>query len=179
MAAHPVNIKTLYHGTKGEHAASILATGLRPSASGRLGAGIYFTFDKDVAIAIAKHRGLQFVVTCEVDIGNSYDFDQGGSATWAVEGFDSARSKHPRWCGVGPFIEVCVSDPKRVKRMHVEGYIPNPPSVRFVFFCRSALCSYRLGYITNKRCSFTRGISSIRKWISCCHASRWEFRSIS
>jgi hypothetical protein len=83
----------MYHGTDGANAASIIQNGLRASPKGRLGAGVYFTPDKDVASTIAKHRGLQFVVECEVTISKIYDFDAGappdlahGSKDWAAHG---------------------------------------------------------------------------------------------
>ena len=51
MAACPV--LTLYHGTNGDNAASILNAGLQASTDGRLGTGVYFSDSKAVATSIA------------------------------------------------------------------------------------------------------------------------------
>lgn len=61
---------TLYHGTSGENAESILAAGLRASASGRLGKGVYFTSDRTAAERVANFKGggsLKFVAGISID----------------------------------------------------------------------------------------------------------------
>ena len=123
----------MFHGTNGVHAASIIQNGLHPSAGGRLGGGVYCTPDKDAANAIAKHRGLHFVLECEVTPSNVYDHDAGTaplaakSMAWAAHGFDAATSIHPAWAGVAaPFREYCISDAQAVRVIKVEGYVNAP-----------------------------------------------------
>jgi hypothetical protein len=74
MAACP--ILTLYQGTNGDNAASILNAGLQASTDGRLGTGVYFTDSKAVATPIAAYKGLAFVVTCEVQPRTTIDCDK-------------------------------------------------------------------------------------------------------
>ena len=130
----PAGVQRLFHGTDGAHGASILQHGLRASAGGRLGAGVYFTPDKQIATTIARHRGLQFVVECEVTTGNIFDFDKGvagglakHSKTWATHGFQTAQAMHGPWAGVPTaFRELCVHDAKSVRVIKVEGYVAAP-----------------------------------------------------
>jgi hypothetical protein len=97
------------------------------------GAGVYFTPDKQIASTIAKHRGLQFVVECEVTISKTFDFDSGSadlakrSKTWAHQGYDSAKAMHGAWAGVTvPFREFCVHDAAAVRVIKVEGFVAAP-----------------------------------------------------
>ncbi len=115
---------TLYHGTDGANAASILGEGLRASTGGRLGAGVYLTDDKDAAKQVARHRGLQFVVTVDVEIGTVKDYGSGNTdAAWHGT-FDVATAKHPPWAGVRhSFVEYCIADAKRVRVVRVEGAV--------------------------------------------------------
>ena len=115
---------TLYHGTDGANAASILGEGLRASTGGRLGAGVYLTDDKDAAKQVARHRGLQFVVTVDVEIGTVKDYGSGNTDdTWHGT-FDVATAKHPPWAGVQhSFMEYCIADAKRVRVVRVEGAV--------------------------------------------------------
>jgi hypothetical protein len=73
----PPEVVTMFHGTDGKHAASIIEHGLQPSKDGRLGPGVYLTPYKDVAGTIARYRGLQFVVECEVTVGRVFSFNAG------------------------------------------------------------------------------------------------------
>lgn len=97
----------LYHGTDDPNVVGI--------GGGYLGAGVYFTPDKDAAELIAAHQGMGFVMTCSVDVGAVYDFDAGspglarGSHHWSSNDFDSATRVHTPWAGVQvPFREYCV-----------------------------------------------------------------------
>ena len=120
---------TLYHGTDGTNAESILRNGLRPSANGRLGAGVYLTDDREIALSVArsqmwgnKHR---FVITAQVDLGAVQDYGEGGTdAAWRTH-YDSAMAIHPPWPGVcsDNFQEYCVASPGRVEITHVEGIV--------------------------------------------------------
>jgi len=124
-----LNTHILFHGTDGRNAASIIDNGLRVSQNGRIGIGVYFTQDKNVALAVGRLRGLQFVMTCEVDVGKVYDFDNDGQdVRWAWKGYDSAQAIHPSWAGCQPFREICVFDPSRVKITYVEGIVSVLPS---------------------------------------------------
>ena len=123
----------MFHGTDGANAASIISSGLRASADGRLGPGVYLTPDQVVASTIAQHRGLQFVVECEVTVGKVYNFDVGTGAlpprqkTWAASGFQSAQSMHGPWAGVAtPFCEYCIHDPAAVRVIKVDGFVAQP-----------------------------------------------------
>jgi hypothetical protein len=115
---------TLYHGTNGANAASILGEGLRASTGGRLGAGVYLTDDKDVAKQVARHRGLQFVVTVDVEIGTVKDYGSGNpDAAWHGT-YDVATALHPPWAGVQhSFMEYCIADANRVRVVRVEGAV--------------------------------------------------------
>jgi hypothetical protein len=123
----------LFHGTDGTNAASIIQNGLRASPVGRLGAGVYFTPDRSVASLIAKHRGLEFIVECEVAIQKTFDFDAGAadlaksSKDWAAHGYDCATSMHGPWAGVPvPFREYCVSKPEVARVIKVDGFVAAP-----------------------------------------------------
>lgn len=117
---------TLYHGTNGANAASILGEGLRASTDGplRLGVGVYLTDDKNVAKQVARHRGWQFVVTVDVEIGTVKDYGSGNpNAAWHGT-YDVATALHPPWAGVQhSFMEYCIADAKRVRVVHVEGAV--------------------------------------------------------
>ena len=121
----PLEVVTMFHGTNGKHAASIIENGLQPSRDGRLGPGVCLTPVEDVASAIVKHRGLQFVVECEITVGKVFAFDAGTlegsgppkhSKAWSDSGFDLAKAMHGPWAGVAtPFCEFCVHDAKAVQ----------------------------------------------------------------
>jgi hypothetical protein len=149
----PPALTTLYHGTDGKNAESIINSGLRISThpNARIGPGVYFTLDKEhaktVAIDAARRNGSggnprPFVVTCQVITGRQYDFDQGSthgngtlcpkSQVWANYSFQSATSMHPAWGGIpAPFREVCVHSIGAVRIESVEGIIiDQKPSCR-------------------------------------------------
>ena len=117
-------MKTLYHGTNGDAVQGIAGAGLRVSTGGnaRIGDGVYFTDDYNVAKTIAAHRGNACVLTCRVDLGSVYDHDKGGSKSWANDGYQSSRGTHPDWAGVGhTFTEYCVDDAQRVQIVEIHG----------------------------------------------------------
>ena len=129
----PTKKMRMFHGTDGANAASIIQHGLRASTGGRLGPGVYLTPNQAVANAVARHRGLQFVVECEVTPGKVYNFDAGtgallaGKTSWHQNGFDAAQSVHPPWAGVAePFCEYCVHDVAAVRVIKVDGFVAKP-----------------------------------------------------
>ena len=119
MAA--TQILTLYHGTDGANREAIVSTQFFANA-GRIGKGVYFTPDKEVAESVARHRGRQWLVfECRVRVRAVYDYDRGCKSLpkrrhdWARHGFDAATAMHPPWAGVAvPLPEVCVRDPAAV-----------------------------------------------------------------
>ena len=134
---------TLFHGTDGANAASILEHGLRSSTHGRLGAGVYCTDDEEVAKKIARCRGLMFIVKCTVNVGKVADFGDGPTdGTWRDKGFDSATAAHPPWAGVTHnFTEICIADSSRVKVVGVEGMVsPSGPFAAGPHFIINAGC---------------------------------------
>jgi len=117
----------LYHGTDGKNAESILHSGLHPSARGRLGAGVYLTDDREIALGVARSirgGGNRFVITAEVDLGNVQDYGEDHGEGWRSN-HDSAMAIHPPWPGVcsDNFQEYCVANPGRVRITHVEGIV--------------------------------------------------------
>jgi hypothetical protein len=118
----------LYHGTDGANAASILASGLKASPDGRLGAGVYFTDSEIVAQTIAKSRGLQSVVTCKVRISSVMDSDITGNYKSWHGTHSCAKSMHPPWAGVTHrFQEYCVHDTRRIEVFAFHGFVAPPP----------------------------------------------------
>jgi len=128
----------LFHGTDGVNAASIITNGMRASAGGRLGPGVYLTPDETVARTIAKLRGLPFIIECTAKIGAAsalsqdilFDFDEGSDRLpaqrmdWAQHGYQMVTSLHPPWAAVHvPFQEYCVADADDVTVVRVDGYV--------------------------------------------------------
>ncbi len=108
-----------YHGTTSSLAKSITLGGLYKSTGGRLGPGLYMTPDINVATAVAISRsqgsgGNPCVVHVWADLGRKCDVGESsdGPGSW-LSRFDSYQGLHPVWCGVGPFIEICVNDLNR------------------------------------------------------------------
>lgn len=125
MAACP--ILTLYHGTNGDNAASILNAGLQASTDGRLGTGVYFTDSKAVATSIAAYKGLAFVVTCEVQPRTTIDCDKTKNYKGWHGAYDCATAQHPPWAGATHhFTEYCVPKKTRIRVVHVEGFVSRP-----------------------------------------------------
>lgn len=132
----PLEVVTMFHGTDGKHAASIIENGLQPSRGGRLGPAVCLTPVKDVASTIVKHRGLQFVVECEVTVGKVFAFGDGTlegsgqpkySKAWSDSSFNSAKAMHGPCAEVAtPFCEFCVHDAKAVQVVKVEGFVAAP-----------------------------------------------------
>ena len=126
---------TLYHGTDGQNAVSILSGGLRASTVGRLGPGVYLTDDLDIAKAVAAHKGCQFVVTVKADVGKAKDYGPGPTDAGWNANFDSATATHPPWPGVSQtvFTEFCIADVARVTVVHVEGFVAPTPQAGIAF----------------------------------------------
>jgi len=84
----------LFHGTRCDSTVSIINTGLRPSASGRIGPGIYFA-EEAVARNVAAHRneGKGFAV-----------FKARVNPNKCRTGY------HPPWAGNPQFQEWCLID---------------------------------------------------------------------
>uniref|UniRef100_A0A0G4HS60 PARP catalytic domain-containing protein n=1 Tax=Chromera velia CCMP2878 TaxID=1169474 RepID=A0A0G4HS60_9ALVE len=99
------------------------------SSSGRLGAGVYLTDDKEAAFKITSHRGQPFLVACEVKIGRAKYYANGSGNSWRDERYDSAISWHPEWPGVvsRKFREFCVAaDRRRITIVGFEGVARHP-----------------------------------------------------
>ena len=85
----------LYHGTPVTNICPILETGIRPSATGRLGPGIYFASLKD-ALNIANHRSkISGVGTIVIKARVNQD--------------KCISSMHPAWAGCAKFKEWCLN----------------------------------------------------------------------
>jgi len=52
---------TVYHGTVNQFGDAIEKGGFKPSKSGRIGPGVYFTDDPNVAWQIAKNRAQTYL----------------------------------------------------------------------------------------------------------------------
>ena len=129
-SAYPPAVSTkpnkviLYHGTSGKNLQGIVSNqGLKISPRGRMGAGVYFTTDIELAWKVARDRGdeeYEMMLTCEVDLGKVYDFDADGRSTnWQSRGFDCAKGLHGPWLGHPSFVEYCVADEKCVRIIYV------------------------------------------------------------
>ena len=91
---------------------------LRPSTSGRLGQGVYFTNSLQVTEKISRKRGtgnVAAVFECMVYLGRKKDLGSVRDSKWQNEGFDSAEGIHPLWPGLdtGEFAEFCLKDAKK------------------------------------------------------------------
>ena len=96
------NSRTLYHGTQRPAVESICSIGLKESADGRLGPGVYFTKTFEDAEKISRYRypdGHVTVVTCQVYLGNHICLKYHGNDRWQST-HDSACSIHPSWQGI-------------------------------------------------------------------------------
>uniref|UniRef100_A0A0G4FP21 PARP catalytic domain-containing protein n=1 Tax=Chromera velia CCMP2878 TaxID=1169474 RepID=A0A0G4FP21_9ALVE len=109
----PPGHKQLYHGTSTHNAGGILQHGLRASRNGTLGRGVYFTDNKETAMAIARYRARQtgggraVVVLCDVP-----------------EAHTRNTAMHAPWAGVSrDFREYCVNE----KEVTVRAVEPVPP----------------------------------------------------
>ncbi|CDW80431.1 gig2-like protein [Stylonychia lemnae] len=96
---------TLFHGTKISKVNSILKNGLKPSAKGRIGSGIYFA-EAQIAEQVSRHRGQGTGVAifqCRVNIQYC------------------TKSTHPPWQGVtsSSFEEWLLTDTNKYRIMGV------------------------------------------------------------
>lgn len=104
---------TMYHGTSSANAASITASGFRPSSDGMLGAGVYLSADRSKAAQYGNT-----VLEVEVRIGKTKKIDCQNhpmQTSWHQHGYDSAWV--PPGCGMvrSNRTETCVFDPKRIR----------------------------------------------------------------
>ena len=123
--------KTLYHGTRLSSIQGITYKSLQPSINGRLGPGIYFTDNFE----IAKQISLRFdnelggaVFECNVNRELVKELGDKNLVAWQNEGYNSASALHPPWYGLntGYFKEYCLKDPRKcsLKRVTVtQGYV--------------------------------------------------------
>ena len=112
--------RRLYHGTRLSSIKGITSKGLQPSSSGRLGPGIYFTQNFDVAKRISLHRDERggAVFECNVNLGRIKNLgkkNKRGLYKWQDGEFDSARAIHPPWPRINSnkFTEYCLKDPEK------------------------------------------------------------------
>lgn len=123
-AASNYKKKTVYHGTTSARADRIQREGIRPSADGMLGPGVYVSADYNKALREAKRRGYRdgggqpTVLEFDVNVGSVMVID---------------RKDHPRrlnwqsthdsaWvppntrdlCPIGGSEESCIKDPRRL-----------------------------------------------------------------
>ena len=124
-------VRELWHGTKISFLSKIADYhGLKASTYGRLGPGVYFTETKQAAICIGKNRtkydGEQNIILKSKvnlgfikNIGNSSDKE----GIYQKEGYDSAQSVHPSWCGSPAFTEFCIKNElkHKIKEVHIFG----------------------------------------------------------
>ena len=110
----------LFHGTSSANAQSISAHGWRPSTSGRLGPGVYFTM-QSAASAIAKsrsHGNNSSIIEVEVDVGHMKVLtgnQDDNNGDWYSQGYHACKTLHPGWCGVPEFPEWCIRDLFRLR----------------------------------------------------------------
>ena len=103
----------LYHATRLPNIQGIVRQSLIPSSNGRLGSGVYFTDDFEVAKEISQKFGKEGAVfECNVNLGILKNLGLESGSTWQYEGFDSATAMHPPWFGLntGWFREYCLKD---------------------------------------------------------------------
>ena len=109
--------KILYHGIRLSSIKGISEKGLRPSTSGRLGPGVYFTDDFQVAETISLNRGQEgnggAVFEFKVNLRHIKDLIRGTGSEWQNEGYDSAQTIHPSWYDTGEFTEFCLKDARK------------------------------------------------------------------
>ena len=110
--------RILYHGTRLSSIKGIICQSLRPSTSGRLGQGVYFTDSLQVAEKISRKRvtgNVAAVFECMVYLGRKKDLGSIRDSKWENEGFDSAEGINPLWPGLdtGEFTEFCLKDAKK------------------------------------------------------------------
>jgi hypothetical protein len=86
-----------YHATPSEHRQSILKNGLCQSKDGRMGKGIYFvqTFGQAKRIGMAREGSGNFDIW-KADLTHSFSIGE------------ARRGRHPPWCGMDSFTEICV-----------------------------------------------------------------------
>jgi len=119
---------TLYHGAPAHVGPSIKAHGMKASAGGRLGAGVYATSSFEAARRVAIHNSTPgIVVILKVDLGKMkdlYDKSQDdlvdGTHKWRTGGYDSAYAAHPPWIGLKHLREFCIPDASRCKVMEIK-----------------------------------------------------------
>merc|ERR1712072_795003 len=117
---------TAWHATPSGNVETIVKRGFRPSKTGRLGPGVYFTNRLSHAISIAKNarggKGKRSVLTVKIFTkrkmfnahGNSYP-----GSRWRFRA-GIAKGKHPPWGGIQtPFTEFVVRNAKNIKVIKV------------------------------------------------------------
>lgn len=107
--------RTGYHGTFAANAASILKYGFRPSKSGMLGRGVYWTDDLR---KVGRYSRDGTVLKLRVECGKTATVTGQGhylQRTWRACGYDSAWV--PAGCGMvnSELSETCTYDPRRVR----------------------------------------------------------------
>jgi len=124
----------LYHATLKKHESSIKRNGLRKSAQGTLGPGVYFVTTLKYAEEIARFSPMRgglarsgpnekfIVVEACCDLGNVYYAPN--DAQWAhsdwQSSYDSCYHKHAAWANLTKdFREVCIKDESRVKVIQI------------------------------------------------------------
>ena len=129
--------KILYHGARLSSIKGISEEGLRPSTAGRLGPGISFTDDFQVAETISLKRGQEgnggAVFECKVNLRHIKDLIRGTGLEWQNEGYDSAQTIHPSWYNTGEFTEFCLKDASKFSARKVtvtEGRVDGITSLR-------------------------------------------------
>ena len=110
--------RILYHGTRLSSIKGISCQSLRPSTSGRLGQGVYFTGSLQVAEKTSRKRGtgnVAAVFECMAYLGRKKDLGSIRDSKWQNEEYDSAEGIHPLWPGLdtGEFTEFCLKDAKK------------------------------------------------------------------
>ena len=130
--------KMLYHGTILSSIKGISEEGLRLSTYGRLGPGVYFTDDFQVAETISLNRDQEgnnggAVFECNVNLRRIKDLIRDTGSEWQNERYDFAQTIHPSWYGTTEFTEFCLKDARKcsVRKVTVtEGRVDGITSLR-------------------------------------------------
>jgi len=130
------NEKILYHATEYHCLDGIKSYGglkyshgkrLTTSPPLRLGEGVYFCEEKEVAKKIADRRRRNgepsVVVTCSVKLYGCIDYKDKKSNDWR-DSYNSVRAIHPNWFGTdtGKFIEYCIRKEEDHKIIAIDIY---------------------------------------------------------
>ncbi|CUF76357.1 ankyrin repeat protein, putative [Bodo saltans] len=116
-ATGPNQSYTLYHGTGGPAAQSILQGGFKPSTGGNLGAGVYMSRDITICLMFQKVGGN--ILSATVDVGSLFlakGFDQTGS-NWA--GFDAVLLEQQFSPRAPPLEEWVIRDPAKIRNIAI------------------------------------------------------------